>query len=119
MIKGITKDAHGFADYSYIPAVLAMPTLAGFKEDEKAAAVCRAFAGVVLGYSLLTDAKWGAVKLIPYKTHAILDFSVGVAAVAAPAVFGIANKRAKTTLFLMGLTGLVVGALSIIGASRK
>jgi hypothetical protein len=119
MIKGITKDWHGFIDYSYVPIVLAAPKLVGFEDEKWASDFCYALSAAVLGYSLLTDAKWGALKLIPYKTHAVLDFSTGVMALAAPWLLKAAsNKKARNTLLLMGISGIVVGTLSLIGAKR-
>jgi hypothetical protein len=120
MIKGITKKKHVYADYSYVPLVLAAPTIADFEDDKLAAGICRAFAVKALGVSLLTDAKWGCIKLIPYRVHAILDVASGVMALAAAATPAISkNKRARNTFILMGITGLVVGGLSIIGAKHK
>jgi hypothetical protein len=118
-MKGITKDEHGLLDFIYVPAVLAAPKLADFEEDTTAAIIARSFAGTALVYTLMTDAKWGAIKLIPYKTHAILDLSSGILAAAVPAVFNIKSRKAKNTFFLMAITGLTVGILSIIGASKK
>ncbi|GGC63672.1 hypothetical protein GCM10011387_16650 [Pedobacter quisquiliarum] len=119
MIQGITKDMHVFADYSYIPMVLLAPRLMGFEQDRTSAMVCRSFALAELGTSLLTDAKWGAIRCIPYKTHAIIDLASGVMALAAAVTKPIAsNKPARNTLIMMGITGLVVGTLSIIGAKR-
>ncbi len=119
MIKGITKEMHVYADYSYIPAVLLAPKLMGFEKDSKAATVCRSFAIAELGTSLLTDAKWGAIKCISYKTHAIIDLASGVMALgiaAAPAISR--DPAARNTFIAMGITGLIVGALSLLGAKR-
>ena len=119
MIQGITKDMHVYADYSYIPLVLLAPKLMGFEEDRTSAIVCRSFALAELGTSLLTDAKWGALRCMPYKTHAIIDFASGVLALGAAAMKPMCeNKPARNTLIAMGITGLLVGALSIIGAKR-
>jgi hypothetical protein len=119
MTKGITKRNHVYADYSYVPAVLLAPKLAGFEEDKLVAAVCRGFAVSALAISLLTDAKWGYVKVIPYKVHAILDVSSGVLALATAVTPRICkNKNARNTFLIMGVTGLVVGALSVIGAKK-
>ncbi|MDB5019080.1 MAG: hypothetical protein JWQ28_207 [Pedobacter sp.] len=120
MIKGITKKEHVYADYSYVPAVFLAPKLAHFEDDKVAATVCRAFAGTALAISLLTDAKWGCVKLLPYKVHAILDVSSGVLALAAAATPPICeNKNARTTFIVMGIVGLVVGTLSVVGAKNS
>ncbi len=118
MIKGITKDKHWFIDYSYVPLVFAVPKMVGFEEDKWASKVCYVLSSTVLGYSVLTDAKWGVVKLIPYKTHAALDFSVGVVALTATLLRKTSNKKARNTLLMMGITGIVVGTLSLIGAKK-
>lgn len=120
MIQGITKDMHVYADYSYIPMVLLAPKLMGFEDDRSSAMVCRSFAFAELGTSLLTDAKWGAIKCIPYKTHAIIDLASGVMALGAAVMRPMSeNKNARNTLIAMGITGLVVGALSILGAKQR
>lgn len=119
MIKGITKDMHVYADYSYIPMVLLAPKIMDFDNDKVSTMVCRSFAFAEFGTSLLTDAKWGALKCIPYKTHAMIDFASGIMALGAAAILPMSkNKGARNTLIAMGLTGLVVGTLSIIGARR-
>ena len=114
------KNEHWFTDYSYVPLVAMAPAIAGFKDDKQAAAVCRAFAGIVLGYSFFTKAKWGVVKAIPYKTHAALDLASGVAALAvAQSAVVNDNKRARNTFLTMGVVGLTVGILSLIGAKHS
>ena len=119
MIKGITEDEHGVLDYIYVPLVMAAPKILGFDDDKTAVALTSSFAATALAYTLFTDAKWGAVKVIPYKTHAVLDLSSGVLAAAVPLVYKIKQKNARNTFYMMALTGLVVGVLSLIGATRK
>ena len=119
-ITGIKRDDHGFADFSYVPLVFAAPKLAGFENNKEAALICRAFSVSALAYSLCTDAKWGAAKLIPYKIHAGLDLASGALALGAVMLPQIAkNKAARNTFIAMGLTGLIVGTLSLIGAKQK
>ncbi|HZG26748.1 MAG TPA: hypothetical protein VEZ17_19305 [Chitinophagaceae bacterium] len=119
MIKGITKDEHGVLDYIYVPLVMAAPKIMGFEDDKTAVAITTSFAGTALAYSLFTDMKGGLVKIIPYKTHAILDLSSGIMAAAVPLVFNIKREKARNAFFMMAATGLVVGVLSLIGAGRK
>lgn len=119
MIKGITRNKHGIADYSYIPMTFAAPSVFRFTEEKWASTLYRALSLTTLGYSLLTDAKWGALKLIPYKTHAIIDLSIGVLTLAAPALLPKPlSTRARNTLLVMGVTGVVVGILSLIGTKK-
>jgi hypothetical protein len=120
MIKGITKNEHVYADYSYVAAALLAPKLMKFKNDKIAANVSRGFALSSLAISLLTDAKWGCWKIIPYKVHAILDISTGALALAAAATAPICKDRnARNTFIVMGVTGLIVGALSVVGANNS
>lgn len=119
-IKGIKRNEHGLADFAYVPLVFAAPKLAGFEKNKEATLLCRAFSVSALAYSLCTDAKWGAIKLIPYKVHAGLDVASGVLALGAVLMPQIAkNKAARNTFIAMGLTGLIVGTLSLIGAKSK
>jgi hypothetical protein len=120
MIKGIKKKEHVYADYSYVPAALLAPTLFHFNQNKLAVGIAAGLAVSTLTVSLLTDAKWGVVKLIPYKVHAILDVSMGGVAIAAAAIPEIRkDKNARNTFLVMGLTALVVGTLSIIGANHS
>jgi len=114
-IKEMTKDKHLPIDYAYVPLVLSTPMLLDFEDKKWASNACY----TVLGYSLLTNAKWGAVKLIPYKTHAALDLAQGVAA------FGAAllkqkqlSSTARNTFLVLGITGIAVGILSLIGSKK-
>lgn len=63
--------------------------------------------------------KGSAVKLIPYKAHAALDLTSEVLALAVPLGFRIQKEQEGKTLLAMGVTGLVVRALSLVGASKK
>jgi hypothetical protein len=119
-ITGIKKKRHVYADYSYVPLVLAAPLLAGFSTNKPASAICRAFAVSALGYSLCTKAKWGVWKLIPYRVHAALDLASGVLALAVSQTPVVSkDKPARLTFLAMGLTGLIVGGLSLIAAKKK
>lgn len=119
MITGIPKDYHIIADIGYIPTVWMAPTLFDFEEEKTVATICKLSSAADVAYSLLTDAPWGAVKLISYQTHSIIDVAQGAAALTAALALPIKNKRARNTLLVMGLTGLVVGALSWIGSKHS
>ena len=119
-ITGIKRNEHGLADFSYVPLVFAAPNITGFENNKQATLICRAFSVSALAYSLCTDAKWGVIKLIPYKVHAGLDVASGILAFGAAMLPKInQDKAARNTFIVMGLTGLIVGTLSLIGAKRK
>jgi hypothetical protein len=120
MKVGITKDVHGLLDLTYIPLVWFAPKLAHFETEKVPAEICKAFALTTLGYAMATDAKWGLFKIIPYRVHAILDFSSGILAIGTAVLpFVCRNKSARNTFILMGLTGLIVGALSFYSSSSS
>lgn len=116
---GIKRKHHGIADYAYAPLVWLAPRLVGFSNQPQANMACKAAAAGALSYALLTNAEWGAAKLLPYKAHLGIDFAVGLASLAAPWLLKVQNnKRARNTLLLMGAISLAVGALSVMGTRR-
>ncbi|OLY94098.1 hypothetical protein SAMN05444008_11086 [Cnuella takakiae] len=116
---GIKRKQHGIADYAYAPLVWLAPRLAGFSMVPQANVACKAAAVGALSYALLTDAEWGAAKVLPYKAHLGIDLALGIASVAAPWLLKVQNnKRARNTLLLMGAVSLTVGVLSLLGTRR-
>lgn len=109
----ISRRQHGFTDYSYIPAVLAAPRLAGFEDNRTAVRMTRVAAGAIALSSVLTRAEWGLVKVMPYRAHLALDAANGLFQAAVPWLFGFAgDRRARTTFLAMGAVGLLAGTLS-------
>lgn len=113
MNQPITRVEHGFTDYSYIPMVAAAPSLVGFEDEKTATTLCRVASGAILASSLLTRAEWGAFKVMPYKTHLMLDVAVGLFSLSAPWLFGFANNaKARNTFLAMAAMGIAAGTLS-------
>ena len=113
MEKPISRQVHGIIDYAYGAAVAALPEMAGFKEEKTAATLCRALAGGALAYSLLTKAEWGAAKVIPFKTHLMIDSTTSIFALAAPRLLGFShNTRARNSVVIAGLVGLAASLLT-------
>lgn len=116
---GIKRKQHGIADYAYAPLVWFAPRLAGFSTQPQANLACKTAAVGALTYALLTDAEWGAAKVLPYKAHLGIDFALGLASFAAPWLLKVQhNRRARNTLLLMGAVTLTVGVLSLLGTRR-
>lgn len=113
MEKPLSRKEHGFADYSYVSLTAFAPELFGLEDEEKAKLLLRVQSGTALLYSLFTRAEWGLFKVIPYKTHLILDASAGIFSLAAPWIFGFSkNKKARNTFLMFGLLGLAASLLS-------
>jgi hypothetical protein len=113
MNKPITRIQHGFTDYTYIPLVSSAPHLVGFTENKTATTLCYVLGSTILASSLVTRAEWGVFKVLPYKTHLVLDVVGGLAGLSAPWLFGFAkDKKARNTFIAAGLFGLLAGLLS-------
>jgi len=113
MNKPITRVQHGFTDYTYIPLVSSAPHLVGFTENKTATTLCYVLGSTILASSLVTRAEWGVFKVLPYKTHLLLDVVGGLAGLSAPWLFGFAkDKKARNTFLAAGLFGLMAGLLS-------
>lgn len=113
MNQPISRQQHGFTDYSYIPLALTIPKLAGFEDEKKAVALTRVLASGILASSLFTRAEWGVFKTMPYKNHLLLDVANGALAATAPWLFNFAkNKAARNSLLLLGAFGILADTLS-------
>lgn len=113
MVKPISRQQHGFTDYSYVPLVAAAPALVGFTDQPTAVTLTRLLSGSILATSLLTRAEWGIVKVVPFKAHLMADTTVGVFALCAPWLFGFSSHtKARNTFVVAGVFGLMAGWLS-------
>ncbi|MFD1140566.1 hypothetical protein ACFQ4C_05585 [Larkinella insperata] len=113
MEKPISRQQHGFTDYSYIPLVAAAPALANFKDQPTATLLTRVLSGSILATSLMTRAEWGAFRILPFKAHLAADAAVGTMTLAAPWLFGFAgHHRARNAFLAIGAFGLMAGLLS-------
>lgn len=113
MKKPISRQVHGAIDYTYAALVPLMPEIAGFKDEEKAALLCRVLGGGAFAYSALTKAEWGLYKVLPFKAHLLVDLSVSLFAIGAPWLLGFAgNKRARNAIVAIGAAGLLASLLT-------
>lgn len=114
MAKPISRQLHGLiTDYPYVALVSTAPETIGFTDEKTATTLCRILGGGVLTSSLLTRAEWGAVPVISFKTHLLLDIVNGIFAVGAPWLFGFSeNKRARNFFLAAGAFGIAAGLLS-------
>ena len=114
MEKPINRFIHGIIDYKYAAVVSAAPELMGFKDEEKTATtLCRVMGSGALLYSVFTRYELGLFRVMPFKTHLMIDVAANAMAVGAPWLFGFAhNKRARNTFLGAGLMGLAVAALT-------
>lgn len=113
MEKPISRKAHGFAEYAFVPLSSAAPELFSFTDEPRAKQLCRTIGAGVMLSALVTRAEWGVVKIVPFKTHLLVDFSLGIFALAAPRLFGFSHSRnAARTFLALGITSLVIPLLT-------
>jgi len=77
----ITSRLHGIIDYVVGVALIAAPWLFGFAnfEDYAVASYTPIIVGVlIIGMSLLTNYEYSVAKVIPLKTHLVMDTLVAV-----------------------------------------
>ncbi len=73
-------------DYLAAGALIVLPLLLGFSGI--ALWLSAAGGAGLIAYSLLTDYKFGALKLLSFDLHLLLDLAAGVAFIIAPFVLG-------------------------------
>ncbi len=85
-LQFLTPALHGVLDYLAAGALVVLPFLLGFS----GIALWLSVAGGLglIGYSLLTDYAFGALKLLPFNLHLVFDLSAAVAFIAAPFILG-------------------------------
>lgn len=113
MKNPISKNAHGMIDYAYGITLPLLPEIVGFKKNKNAKILFRTVGGIVLGYSSITRARWGLIKLLPFKTHLVLDLTINCVLIAGPWLLGFSgNQKARTTTLITCALGIAVTLLT-------
>ncbi|MEL6833754.1 MAG: hypothetical protein AAFP77_12220 [Bacteroidota bacterium] len=87
-MKFVTKQIHAYLDYPVAIALIGLPFLLGLGSSNPLAFQLSVITGVAaLILTILTDHQLGVIQVIPYKTHLLVDFLVGVVFVLAPFLF--------------------------------
>jgi hypothetical protein len=87
-IRFLTPARHGIVDYLAAAGLLTLPFVLGLGSSSPLArwlAVATGAAVVVV--SLLTDYRYGLVRVLPFKGHLAIDTAVAVVFLLAPTVF--------------------------------
>ena len=111
---------HSVIDYLWAGTMMAAPWLFGFSKNKKATINCVSSGAGILGMSLMTRYPLGAVKLIPFPTHGIIEALAGGLTAADPWILGFSeNKRARLTHLIAGLSTLAVVAMTDYQAAGR
>lgn len=105
MKKALNPKVHGMLDYGLVALFLLAPSLFSFTET--AATVSYVIGILYLATSLLTKYPLGAVKLIPFPTHGVIESIMAVSWIALPWIFGFAGDAAARNFFIVAGIGLL------------
>ena len=108
-MKPISPLMHGYLDYFTVVVFLVAPSL--FNLTGVAAILAYALAVIHLAMTLATDFPLGAVKLIPFKIHGLIERIVGPVLLLVPFVLGFEGAARFFYLF-MGVVIIIVGFLT-------
>ena len=111
MAKILKPEVHGVLDYGLAFMFFLMPSIFNFPDH---AATLSYIVGVAyLGTSLLTRYPLGALKLIPFPMHGVLETMMAIFWVAAPWIMGFADHAASRNFFVIaGIALLGVVAIT-------
>ena len=85
----VTKSIHAFLDYPVAFMLMAAPFLLGLGASQSLALWLSVATGVAaLILTLLTDHKFGVIRVLPYSVHLAVDAVVGITFLIAPVVLG-------------------------------
>jgi hypothetical protein len=100
--------AHGVIEYLAAALFIAAPFLFSF-ENGTATAVSIVVGVLVLILTASTAWATGLIKSVPVQAHAIIDFALAAALIAAPFLFGFSDDGTATAFFIvLGVVHLLV-----------
>jgi hypothetical protein len=110
-IRFIPTQAHAVLDYLTGGTLVAAPRIFGITDEPAAAKVLELAGGGATAYSLLTDYELGLVKVLPIRTHLLLDAGSGALIAASPWLFGFAKRGRR-----YWLPHVAIGAMELLAA---
>ena len=111
-MKFLTPTLHGLGDYAAAAVLIVAPFVLGIKEQSVIAHWASIIGGVgLIIYSLLTNYTFSAAKIIPFKTHLILDSLAGLVLLLLAFVLDL-QGIAKWYMIVMGAGVLLVVAVT-------
>jgi hypothetical protein len=110
-MRFIPTQAHAVLDYLTGGTLIAAPRVLGITDEPAAAKVLEVAGGAATAYSLVTDYELGLVKVLPMRTHLLLDAASGALIAASPWLFGFAGRGTR-----YWVPHAVLGAMEILAA---
>jgi hypothetical protein len=90
---------HGLAEYALGALAVAAPFVLGF-DSGAAGALGVVLGAAVLVLGFLSEAPTGIMRRVPIDSHHVLDYVIGVAAIAGPFVLGFSDEAGATAFFI-------------------
>ncbi len=119
-MKILKPREHGIIDYAWAGAMIAAPWLFGFSKNKEATLASISTGAGILGLSLMTRYPLGAVKLISFPVHGVIETVAGLSTAASPWLCGYSeNKSARLTHLISGLGTLAVVAMTDYAAAES
>ena len=101
MFKPIPTLIHGILDYVTAPTLIALPRMMGW--GTRITALLTSAGAGVLGYSVMTRYELGLLKVLPMKTHLMIDMASGGMLALSPLML---KKRERNVANIATLVGL-------------
>lgn len=112
-VRFITPNQHGVLDFIVAAVLIVAPFLLGLGGSSSLAVWLSVATGVaVIMLSLLTDYRYGLLRIIPFKGHLLADALVGLAFVIIPFLAGFEGRDA-IFYWVIG-----VGVLAVVALGR-
>lgn len=108
-MKILNSTLHGIIDYLVVIFLIVAPSL--FSLSETGTQYCYILAGVHLGLTILTNFKYGIIKVIPFKIHGIIEYIVGAALIVSPFILNYDGVD-KTFYIGFGIAVLVTALIT-------
>jgi hypothetical protein len=84
-----------------------LPKLLGFQKNKVTKSLFGTLGGLALTYTVFTKAKWGVVKVLPFKGHLAINLSIDCFSVAASWLLGFeSDPKARNICVIAGTLGL-------------
>src|ERR1700754_4250941 len=103
----ISSKLHGVLDYSVGMLLIIIPWVAGFAREGAETWLPVALGFATLLYSSITNYELGRIKLLPFKTHLLIDFLSGMLLAASPWLFDF-NDQIYIPHLVLGLLEILV-----------
>ena len=81
--------------------VIAAPWIFGFSDVDSATTLSVIIGVAILLTGMSTRWRWSLVKLIPLRTHFMMDVGIGILLVAAPWIFGFGDEGGAARFFVI------------------